>query len=516
MLESVHTMNGPMGFDDLPPAGAQVTRLRVPPHSIEAEQGTLGALLIEPDALAKIADVLTEADFYRHEHRLIFGCITSLVSAGHPVDMITVFEQLQAQGVIHDVGGLAYLNDVANSVPGATNIRRHAEIVAERSALRAVIAASDEMATAAFNPQGRRAITLLDEARTTVGRLIEKSGTLLASRLPVLTGPELVASAQLTQWLVKGILPAQAVGMMFGASGTFKSFIALDMALHIAHGLPFMGRRTKPGNVLWVAAEGGSGFGFRVDAWHRARNLEPSKNLIGIPASIDLGTDAWRVVDAIQAKAIAAPALVVVDTLSQTYTAGGDENSSTDMAAYLREIGRRFRDLWGCTVLLIHHSGHNATERPRGSSAIQANTNFLFGVFRDEKEMLAKITCAHQKEGDRFEDATFSMLKLDLGADSDGDRITHLAARHLNTQDDVYQAQAAEKTAGRGGKRSLLVTLAQNGMTYAALRKAFYQDCGLDNAESQRQAFGRAVAAAKKDGSFEIVEGFILINGRQK
>lgn len=504
----------PAEFGPETPPADDGSRLRTPPHSVEAEQGLLGAILQWPvDALAAVSDVVCVADFYRYEHRLIYATVLELATSGAEADIITVFERLQQHGQSDQAGGLAYLNELTLAVPSVRNARRYAELIAERASLRALISASDALATSAFNPNGRSAADLFDEARTKIAQIQEERRVGIARRLPVLTGPELVAAAEAMDWLVDGILPEQSMGMLFGASGTFKSFLALDAALHVVHGLPWLGRRTERGPALWLAAEGGTSFGHRVNAWHRARGLPVSKELIGIPVSVDLGTEAWRVVDAVQSTVAITPRIVVIDTLSQTYTAGGDENSATDMAAYLREIGTRFRDLWKCTVMIVHHTGHSAIERPRGSSAIQANTAFLFGCWRDEKEMLATLSCQHMKDGERFDDATFSLSKVDLGTDKHGRPNSHLAARHLSGEAEVEQARADEASAGRGGKRSLLLTLAQNGMRYDALRKAFYEDCGLTNSDAQRQAFHRALNAAKKSGALEVAEGYILMLG---
>ena len=153
---------GSRGTDD------EVARLRVPPHSIEAEQSVLGGLLLDNSASDRAGDVLSESDFYRYEHRLIYTAIMSLVSGSRPADVITVFEQLQSLGKAEEVGGLAYLNALANSVPGAANLRRYAEIVRERSILRKLVTASDEISTNAFNPQGRTVERILDEAEAKI------------------------------------------------------------------------------------------------------------------------------------------------------------------------------------------------------------------------------------------------------------------------------------------------------------------------------------------------------------
>ena len=485
--------------------------LRKPPHSLEAEQGVLGAVLQWPvDALPAVSEVLALADFYSHPHRMIYAAVLELSAAGTEVDLISVYERLQQHGQDAEVGGLSYLNALMQCVLSARNARRHAEIVAERAALRALIACTDEIAAAAFSPAGKAAAALFDEARTRLAQIQEQRSLGVARRLPVLTGPEMVAAAEAANWLVEGVLPEQAMGMMYGGSGTFKSFLALDAALHVVHGLPWLGRPTERGPALWIAAEGGTSFGHRVNAWHRARRLPVSRDLVCIPVAIDLGNEAWRVVDAVQSTVGITPRLVVIDTLSQTYTAGGEENSATDMAAYLREIGTRLRDLWKATVMIVHHSGHSATERPRGSSAIQANTAFLFGVHRDEKEMLCTLSCQHQKDGERFDDTVFSLRRVELGEDKYGRPLTHLAAHHLSSAEEVQEAADAEVQAGRGGKNQLLLSLMQNGQRENDLRKAFYVDCGLDNEEARRKAYYRSRAWAMNAGYLEVAEGYVL------
>ncbi|MGA0608855.1 replicative DNA helicase [Caldimonas sp. KR1-144] len=141
-----------------------VARLRVPPHSREAEQSLLGGLLIDNFAWDRVGDILVEADFYRHEHRLIFVAIAMLVNANKPADVVTVAECLEGQGKLHDAGGRAYLNDLAQSVPSASNARRYAEMVREKSILRRLVANADEIATAAFNPNGTALETLLEDS----------------------------------------------------------------------------------------------------------------------------------------------------------------------------------------------------------------------------------------------------------------------------------------------------------------------------------------------------------------
>jgi len=152
----------------------EVARLRVPPNSNEAEQSVLGGLLLDNLAWDRAADLLSDSDFYRHEHRLIYAAIGALVNASKPADVITVFEHLQNLGKAADCGGLAYLNALAQSVPSAANMRRYAEIVRERAILRKLIAASDEIATTAFNTQGRAVSQILDEAEGRIFKIGEE------------------------------------------------------------------------------------------------------------------------------------------------------------------------------------------------------------------------------------------------------------------------------------------------------------------------------------------------------
>jgi replicative DNA helicase len=162
--------------DDFPPPDRQVAQLRVPPHSIEAESCVLGSLLLNNDSWDRVGDLLTDADFYRHEHRLIFTAISGLVNASKPADVITVFEQLERTGNGREIGGLAYLNSLAQFVSSASNIRRYAEIVRDRSILRKLVSTADEIATAAFNPQRRSVNEIVDEAERKVFAVGEQRG----------------------------------------------------------------------------------------------------------------------------------------------------------------------------------------------------------------------------------------------------------------------------------------------------------------------------------------------------
>jgi len=151
----------------------QIENLRVPPHSVEAEQSILGGLLLDNAAWDRIADVVGENDFYRYDHRVIWQHISRLIGLSRPADVITVYESLQTAGKAEEVGGLSYLNSLAQNTPSAANIRRYAEIVRDRGVLRQLVTVADEISAAAFNPQGKETRQMLDEAESRIFKIAE-------------------------------------------------------------------------------------------------------------------------------------------------------------------------------------------------------------------------------------------------------------------------------------------------------------------------------------------------------
>lgn len=145
-----------------------------PPHSLEAEQSVLGGLMLDNRAWYELSDKLAEEDFYTEQHRLIFRAIGRLLSATKPCDFVTLSEQLRLEGRLEQAGGIAYLGMLAADTPGAANIRTYAEIVRERSILRSLIAAGQDIAGLGFEPDGREYGTLVDLAEQTVFRIRER------------------------------------------------------------------------------------------------------------------------------------------------------------------------------------------------------------------------------------------------------------------------------------------------------------------------------------------------------
>ena len=155
---------------------SEIAQLRLPPHSIEAEQSVLGGLLLNNGTWEDIADIITDDDFYRHDHRMIWQHISNLLRAGRPADALTVKDALQQSGRLEDAGGEQYLAMLSNAVISASNIRHYAEMVRDRAVLRRLIAVSDQIATEAFNAQGRPVNEVLDAAEAEMFKIAEDSG----------------------------------------------------------------------------------------------------------------------------------------------------------------------------------------------------------------------------------------------------------------------------------------------------------------------------------------------------
>lgn len=151
-----------------------VESYKIPPHSIETEQSVLGGLMLDNQAWDKIADVIIDEDFYRHDHRLIYQHICKLVAHNKPADVVTVAESLEISAELQNVGGLAYIGTIVQNTPSAANIRRYAEIIRERSVMRKLAQVGAEIADASYNPAGRSAANLLDEAESKVFEIAEE------------------------------------------------------------------------------------------------------------------------------------------------------------------------------------------------------------------------------------------------------------------------------------------------------------------------------------------------------
>lgn len=157
-------------------SAAEFASLKVPPHSMEAEQAVIGGLMVDNLAWERVGDRLSESDFYRQDHRLIFRGLAKLAERQQPMDVVTLTEWLRTGGLLEDAGGIAYLAGIAEDTPSSANIVAYADIVRERSVLRALIQAGTEVVSSAFQPKGRTSAELLEEAERSIFDIAETSG----------------------------------------------------------------------------------------------------------------------------------------------------------------------------------------------------------------------------------------------------------------------------------------------------------------------------------------------------
>lgn len=150
-----------------------IISLKVPPHSIEAEQSILGAIMIDPSAWERVADIVCESDFFRPEHRRIYACMSDLIDNQSPIDLITLSESLSENGHLEKIGGAAYLAEIATDTPSIGNARAYAKVVREKSVYRSLISATNIIADKAFNPEGSSVDDVLADAERQIMRIAE-------------------------------------------------------------------------------------------------------------------------------------------------------------------------------------------------------------------------------------------------------------------------------------------------------------------------------------------------------
>ena len=229
----------------------QVKNLKMPPHSLEAEQSVLGGLILDNDAWEKISEKIVSEDFYRNEHRLIFRALHYLAENSRPMDVVTLFEFLEQEGEADEIGGLAYIADLAKNTPSASNIGAYADIVRERAVLRSLIGVANEIADAAYEPKGRKPDELLDLAESKVFKIAEE-------RESKGTGPEPV-SVILPKALDRLEEIQESKGGITGLATGFKDFDQMTSGLQpadlvIVAGRPSMGKTTVAMNMAEYAA----------------------------------------------------------------------------------------------------------------------------------------------------------------------------------------------------------------------------------------------------------------------
>ena len=425
----------------------QVAQLRIPPHSQEAESSVLGGLLLDNNSWDKVADLLLEADFYRYEHRLVFASITSLVNTNRPADVITVFEQMQSQGKAEEIGGLAYLNSLAQYVPSSANIRRYAEIVRERSILRKLVSVSDEIATSALNTNGRPVTNILDEAEQKIFSIGEEGSRMrqgfqsmdklvvqLLDRVEEMSqNPNDITGVptgffdldRMTSGMQAGDLIVLAARPSMG-----KTALAINIAEHVAlkEDLPVAVFSMEMGaSQLAIRIVGSIG---RIDQgrlrtgkliddeWPRLSDaIERLKTVsLSIDETPGLTTSELRASARRLARSCGKLGLVVVDYLQlMSGSGGGDgENRATELGEISRGLKMLAKELQ-CPVIALSQLNRGVEQRTdkrpmmsdlRESGAIEQDADVIMFIYRDDyynKESkepgVAEIIIAKQRNG---------------------------------------------------------------------------------------------------------------------
>jgi replicative DNA helicase len=425
----------------------QIESLRVPPHSIEAEQSVLGGLLLDNAAWDKIADMVSADDFYRFDHRLIFQHIVKLINASRPADVITVFDSLTSAAKAEDAGGITYLNALAQNTPSAANIRRYAEIVRDRGVLRKLITVSDEITSAAFNPKGKEVKQMLDEAESKIFSIAEEGAR----------GSQGFQEIQplLTQ-VVERIDELYNRDNQNDITGVPTGFVDLDRMtsglqpgdLIIVAGRPSMGKTAFSVNIgETVAVEsglpvaifsmemGGTQLAMRMlgsvgrldqhrlrtgrlndDDWPRLTHAIQKMNDAQVyidetPAlnSIELRARSRRL-----ARTCGKLGLIIVDYLQLMSANSPGENRATEISEISRNLKGLAKEL-NCPVIALSQLNRSLEQRPnkrpvmsdlRESGAIEQDADLILFIYRDEvynpdspDKGMAEIIIGKQRNG---------------------------------------------------------------------------------------------------------------------
>ncbi|MGB9983312.1 replicative DNA helicase [Herbaspirillum sp. AP21] len=405
----------------------QIDALRVPPHSIEAEQSVLGGLLLDNAAWDRIADFVSAEDFYRYDHRIIFEHIVKLINSTKPADVITVYEAMSTSGKAEEVGGLVYLNALAQNTPSAANIRRYAEIVRDRGILRKLITVADEISGKAFNPQGKDVKSMLDEAESKIFAIAEEGSrgsqgfmeiqpllTQVVERIDELYNRD--NSSDITgvptgfmdlDKMTSGLQPGDLI-IVAGRPSMGKTAFSINIGEHVAieSGLPVAVFSMEMGGTqLAMRMLGSVG---RLDQ-HRLRTGRLlDEDWPRLTHAIQKMNDAQFYIDETPAlspielrarsrrlaRQCGKLGLIIIDYLQLMSGNGG--NSSENRASEISEISRSLKGLakeLNCPVIALSQLNRSLEQRPnkrpvmsdlRESGAIEQDADVILFIYRDE------------------------------------------------------------------------------------------------------------------------------------
>ena len=396
--------------------------LKVPPHSIEAEQSVLGGLMLDNRAWEHIVDRITETDFYRREHKLIYRAIAALEAQTQPFDLVTLSEELAKTHELDAAGGMPYLGKLVKETPSAANIRAYADIVRERSVLRQLIEVGTDIAGSAFNPEGRNSKELLDNAERSVFQIAEqgaRSGKGFVDIRKLLNS----AVVQIDKLFELG-------GSITGVSTGFTDFDDKTTGLQkgdlvIVAGRPSMGKTTFAMNIAENAAiaekKSVAVFSMEMPAEQLAMRMIASlgridqKNLrtgqlndedwpritsaVAILSEVKLFVDDTAALSPGELRARARRLkrehgldLIVVDYLQLMQVPGGGENRATEISEISRGLKALAKEL-EVPVIALSQLNRSLEQRPnkrpvmsdlRESGAIEQDADLIVFIYRDE------------------------------------------------------------------------------------------------------------------------------------
>ncbi len=423
---------------------ADTRSIRVPPHSTEAEQAVLGGLMLDNSAWDKIADRVSETDFYRADHQLIFAAIAALADEHQPFDAVTLSEHLERRDKLQKCGGLAYLGTLANETPSAANIRAYADIVRERSLLRSLIDAAGEIAGSAFSPEGRSASALVDEAERRVFEIAERGkrhGSGFQSLRQIL--PATVDRLDVLSHSDEDIT---------GVSSGFAQFDELTAGLQrsdliIIAGRPSMGKTTLAVNIAENAAIGSKipvaifsmemsaeqlsfrmiGSIGRVNQSNLRRGRFTDEDWNRINMAVAMMTQAPIYIDdtpALTPTEVRARArrlarehglgLIVIDYLQLMQVTGTKENRATEISEISRSLKALAKEL-NVPIIALSQLNRSVEQRQdkrpvmsdlRESGAIEQDADVIAFIYREEvydpdtpRKGIADVIIAKQRNG---------------------------------------------------------------------------------------------------------------------
>ncbi len=328
----------------------------------------------------------------------------------------------------------------------------------------------------------------------------------LRSRLHVLDWPEISFSSN-TDYLIKGVISAGETSVNFGEPGCGKSFLKIDMDLHVSMGCEWFGRRVNQAGVIYIASEGGAGLGRRIEAFKNIHGPIDHIPFGLLPASVDLldpSADVQLLLaecERMAAKWGQPVKLITVDTLARSF-GGGDENSSADMGAFIANCDR-LRQATGAHISIVHHMP-KAGQTPRGHSSLLGAADTVIHVER-EQGGIRTATITKQKDGADGDQFAFSLNVVELGTDQDGDPITSCVVQAEDAPDTVpklspqteialKQLHSAMADAGETAPASNHIPRGTR-VVPLALWKGYCEQSAMgdrDNRDSFRRTFNRA------------------------